>query len=295
MIMVYGIEQLKRYLTEEEKSEATISKYVHEAREFLRFAGDREISKDLLILYRNQLSSRYSARTVNCKLSAVNAYLKCMGLDGYKVRFLKIQKRAYIDENRELTEKEYKRLMETARTQGKMQMYYIMMSICSTGIRISELQYVTYEAIQLGRAEISMKGKYRVVILPKDLVRELKSFAKMNHIKRGYIFSTRNGLPLDRSNICHAMKRLCSDAKVSENKVFPHNFRHLFARCFYAVEKNMAHLADILGHSSIETTRIYVAASTREHEKVLNRLKIGVIKKTPQNNHSVVSYAHLLL
>lgn len=290
MNMVNELEQLREFLMEEEKAEATINKYVHEANQLLRFLDGREISKEMLIRYRSHLSGRYSARTVNGKLSAVNAYLRYLGLDGCRVKFLKVQKRAYIEENRELTEIEYSRLMETAMAQGKMQLYYLMMTICSTGIRISELKYVTLEAVLQGRAEISMKGKYRVVILPKGLVKELKNFAQVSNIRSGYMFCTRSGRPLDRSNVCHAMKKLCLQAKVSKSKVFPHNFRHLFARSFYSVEKNMAHLADILGHSSIETTRIYVTASTREYEKVLNRLKIGMIKKVPQNNHSVVHH-----
>lgn len=288
MDMACVTEQFLGFLKEEEKSDATISKYVYELQMFLQFLGKKEIGKELLIQYRSHLSSLYRPQTVNGKLSAVNAYLRFMGLGEYRVKFLKVQRRAYIDEKRELTEKEYERLMETAGRQGNYQLYYLMMTICSTGIRVSELRYVTVESVMEGKAEISMKGKYRIVIFPKNLAAELKAFARKNGIRSGSIFCTRTGRPLDRSNICHAMKKLCMKAGVMRDKVFPHNFRHLFARSFYAVEKNMAHLADILGHSSIETTRIYVAASVKEHERVLNRLKIGVIKKIPQNNHSVV-------
>ena len=218
----------------------------------------------------------------------MNAFLKFTGLYEYRVKFLKVQRRAYLDETRELTQKEYERLMETAGRQGKYQLYYLMMTICSTGIRVSELRYVTVEAVMRGKAEIFMKGKYRIVIFPKNLATQLKAFARKNGIQSGSLFCTRSGRPLDRSNICHAMKKLCIKAGVQKNKVFPHNFRHLFARSFYEAEKNIAHLADILGHSSIETTRIYVAASIKEHERILNKLKIGVINKLPQNKHSVV-------
>lgn len=287
--MVYMMERFVEFLKEEEKSEATIDKYAYELQMLFQFLDKREIGKEPLIQYRSYLSSMYRPQTVNGKLSAVNAYLRFLGLNEYRVKFLKVQRRAYIDEKRELTEREYERLMETAGKQGKIQLYYLMMTICSTGMRVSELRYVTVDAVLHGKAEISMKGKYRIVIFPKELVRELKDYARKKGIRNGCIFCTRNGLPLDRSNICHAMKKLCLQAGVKQEKVFPHNFRHLFARCFYAVEKNMAHLADILGHSSIETTRIYVAASIKEHERVLNRLKIGVIKKRPQNNHFVVN------
>ena len=288
MDMAYTVEQFLDFLKEEEKSDATISKYTYELQMFLQFLGKREIGKELMIQYRTYLSSRYRPQTVNGKLSAVNAFLKFTGLYEYRVKFLKVQRRAYIDETRELTQKEYERLMETAGRQGKYQLYYLMMTICSTGIRVSELRYVTVEAVMRGKAEIFMKGKYRIVIFPKNLAAQLKAFARKNGIRSGSLFCTRSGRPLDRSNICHAMKRLCAKAGVKKDKVFPHNFRHLFARSFYAAEKNMAHLADILGHSSIETTRIYVAASIKEHEKILNKLKIGVINKLPQNKHSVV-------
>ena len=268
MDMAYTVEQFLDFLKEEEKSDATISKYTYELQMFLQFLGKREIGKELMIQYRTYLSSRYRPQTVNGKLSAVNAFLKLTGLYEYRVKFLKVQRRAYIDETRELTQKEYERLMETAGRQGKYQLYYLMMTICSTGIRVSELRYVT--------------------IFPKNLAAQLKAFARKNGIRSGSLFCTRSGRPLDRSNICHAMKKLCAKAGVKKDKVFPHNFRHLFARSFYAAEKNMAHLADILGHSSIETTRIYVAASIKEHERILNKLKIGVINKLPQNKHSVV-------
>ena len=198
------------------------------------------------------------------------------------MKFLKVQKKAYIDEERELTEQDYRRLLDSAGRMGKSQLYYLMMVLYSTGIRISELPYVTVEAVCQGKTEIYMKGKCRLIIFPKNLIKKLKEFIRNEKIKSGCIFRTRSGRDLDRSNICHSLKRLCEEARVDPSKVFPHNFRHLFAKTFYSIEKNLAHLADILGHSSIETTRIYVAASTRQYEKVMNRMRIGLDKITTE-------------
>ncbi|MFQ7877526.1 tyrosine-type recombinase/integrase, partial [Enterocloster sp.] len=212
----------------------------------------------------------------------------CMGLEAHKVKFLKVQKRMYMDEKRELTEQDCRRLLETASRTGKSQLYFLMLVLYGTGIRISELPFVTVEAVYQGNAEINMKGKYRVIIFPKNLVRQLKEYSKDAGIKSGCIFRTKSGKCLDRSNICHSMKKICREAGVDQSKVFPHNFRHLFAKSFYAIEKNLAHLADILGHTSIETTRIYVASSLKHYEKVMNRMRIAKDIKIPQNNHSVV-------
>ena len=284
--------KFETYLRGEEKSESTISKYLHDGGELLDFMGQECLSKELLIQYRGYLSRKCRARTVNGKLSAVNTYLKCMGLEAHKVKFLKVQKRMYMDEKRELTEQDCRRLLETASRTGKSQLYFLMLVLYGTGIRISELPFVTVEAVYQGNAEINMKGKYRVIIFPKNLVRQLKEYSKDAGIKSGCIFRTKSGKCLDRSNICHSMKKICREAGVDQSKVFPHNFRHLFAKSFYAIEKNLAHLADILGHTSIETTRIYVASSLKHYEKVMNRMRIAKDIKIPQNNHSVVSCRH---
>ena len=276
------------YLRTDEKSESTISKYLHDVGEMLDFVGQAGLSKDLLMQYRAHLSRQWRAKTVNGKLSAVNAYLKCMGLEAHKVKFLKVQKRIYMDEKRELTEQDCRRLLETASRTGKSQLYFLMLVLYGTGIRISELPYVTVEAVYKGNAEINMKGKYRVIIFPRNLVKQLKVYTRDADIKSGCIFRTKSGRCLDRSNICHSMKKICREAGVDQSKVFPHNFRHLFAKSFYAIEKNLAHLADILGHTSIETTRIYVASSLNQYEKIMNRMRIAKDIKIPQNNHSVV-------
>lgn len=266
----------KDYLTVNEKSHATIQKYIHEIQELHGFVQNNKITKELLLSYRVRLHETHKAQTVNGKLSAVNAFLEFIGQNAMKLKLLRVQRKAFIEENRELSEKEYKRLLNTALSRHNERLYLLMLTICGTGIRISELAYITVAAAKCGRAEISLKGKDRVVIIPKELCRKLLKYSLKNNIPQGCIFRTKNGNPIDRSNICHDMKKLCAAADVDPNKVFPHNLRHLFARSFYSVERNLAHLADILGHSSIETTRIYVAASAREHEKIISKMKLIV-------------------
>ena len=185
-----------------------------------------------------------------------------------------MQHRAFIEGNRELTEAEYRRLLSAAKQRKNKRLYYLLLTVCATGIRISELKYITMEALRTGRADIRMKGKSRTVILPKDLARKLEEYAHQQHILEGMIFQTRSGNPLDRSNIWNEMKALSKAANINPQKVYPHNLRHLFARSFYSIEKNLSHLADILGHSSIETTRIYVAVSVEEHEKTIKKMKL---------------------
>nr|WP_304053581.1 tyrosine-type recombinase/integrase [Enterocloster clostridioformis] len=282
------IEQFKEYLKREEKAGTTISKYVHDVNEMLVFMSHMELNKEALIEYRKYMSCHFKPQTVNGKLSAINTFLDFMNLKEYKVKFLKVQRRIYIDEKRELTEQDYRRLLDTAKRKENKQLYYMMMVLYGTGIRISELPFVTVESIENGKEEISMKGKYRVIIFPKNLIKTIKEYIKILNIQSGCVFRTRSGRNLDRSNICHSMKKLCKEAKVEPSKVFPHNFRHLFAKCFYSIEKDLSHLADILGHSSIETTRIYVATSIRQYEKIMNKMVIEINRKTPQNNHSVV-------
>ncbi|MCI9442437.1 MAG: tyrosine-type recombinase/integrase [Ruminococcus sp.] len=265
--------RFQRYLKEEEKSVPTIQKYMREARNFARFLKGGDIEKEKVIAYRILLQKKYQARTVNGKLSAVNAYLSFSGNGRCKVRFLKIQHNAFIDAERELEEQEYKRLLSTAKKQKDERLYYILLTLSGTGIRVGELKYITAEAVCAGGSEITLKGKNRKILLSGELKDKLAEYMKCRDIRTGPLFRTRNGNPMDRSNICHEMKKLCSEAGVSEGKVFPHNLRHLFARKYFEIDKNLPHLADILGHSSIETTRIYVAASAREYEKVLEQMR----------------------
>ena len=220
------------------------------------------------------MKQRGKAQTVDRTLSSINAFLEFCGWQDCKIKLLKVQRKAFLDETRELSEAEYKQLLAAAQAKGNERLYLVMLTICGTGIRVSELQHITVEAAQTGRAEICMKGKNRTVLLQKELRTRLLKYAKELGINEGHIFRTRSGKPLDRTNICHDMKKLCASARVDSRKVFPHNLRHLFARSFYAIEKNLAHLADILGHSRIETTRIYVAASAAAHERILNKMRL---------------------
>lgn len=271
-----SIRKFEIHLFENEKSPATIQKYVSEVRCLEKALNGEEITKESLISYRDMLKNLYQARTVNGKLSAINAYLAFLGLERYTVRLLKIQRQTFIDDERELTERDYRRLLDAARRRKNPRLYYLLQTMGSTGVRVSELKFITVESLRTGRVQIQMKGKNRTVILPRDLILKLKQYVRHAGITGGSIFCTRNGKEMDRSNICHEMKALCEEARVERGKVFPHNLRHLFARCFYAVEKNLALLADILGHSSIETTRIYVAVGAKSHERIMKKMQLVI-------------------
>lgn len=274
MIRENDIQAFETYLYLNEKSRATTVKYIRAVRRLTEFLQGGELTKRRLLEYRELLMGQMKAQTVNGVLSALHAFLDFLGLQECKVKLLKVQRQAFVDESRELSEAEYKRLLLAARAKGNERLYLLMMTICGTGIRVGELPYITVEAIRAGRAEIRMKGKNRTIILQKELCRMLLKYAKEQNIEKGHIFRTRSGKPIDRSNICHDMKKLCAKAKVDSSKVFPHNLRHLFARTFYAIEKNLAHLADVLGHSRVETTRIYVAVSVTTHQRILNRMRL---------------------
>lgn len=261
-------------LKEDEKAPQTIQKYVREASALILFLGGSTPSKSRILDYRDYLQRQNKTHTVNVKLSAVNAFLEYTGHCDCKVRLLKVQRKAFIDDDRDLNEAEYRRLLAAAKEQRNSRLYHVMLTLCGTGIRVSELRFVTFEAVRTGRAEIRLKGKSRTVILTKGLRQKLLSYADEAGISSGHIFCTRTGKPLDRSNICHDMKRLCKKAGVNPKKVFPHNLRHLFAKSYYAIEKDLARLADILGHSSVETTRIYVAVGIREHERTLQKMRL---------------------
>lgn len=265
----FGINLLRN-----ERAAPTIQKYVRTVYELAVFVKKRPLTKELLLEYRKHLREKYKAQTVNGKVSAINSFMDYSGLPHLKMNLLRVQRRAFVDDDRELSEAEYKRLLLAAKREQNERLYNVMLTICSTGIRISELKYITAENVRRGRAEISMKGKERVILIPKELRLKLKVYADKNNIRRGCIFITKSGKTLDRSNICHDMKKLCNAARVDAHKVFPHNLRHLFARSYYKVEKNLAHLADILGHSSIETTRIYVAVSAKQCEHMMSRMQL---------------------
>lgn len=273
-----SIQGFENHLYLEEKSNATIRKYskaVSKLHEYLT-KRDLELTKGAILEYRDNLKKYLKVQTINGILSAINSYLKYQGQQEYKVKLLKIQQQVFRDESKELTETEYRRLLMTAKNRGDERLYMVMLTIGNTGIRISELKYITLEAVKRGRAEVDLKAKKRIIIIAKGLRKKLLTYAQHQGIRSGMIFITKNGKALDRSNICHSMKKLCREARVKPEKIFPHNLRHLFARVFYSVERNISHLADILGHSNIETTRIYVAVSTNIHEKILSKMQLMI-------------------
>ena len=244
------IQAFARHLRLEEKSEATMEKYLRDIRAFARWLDGREISKGLSAAWKAHLVERgYAPASINAKLSALNSLLEFLGLGGCRVKFLRVQRRLFRDAGRELTKAEYQRLLDTARTLGRDRLALVMETICATGIRVSEVRYITVEAAQRGRAEISLKGKIRTILLPRKLCRKLLKYAKKNKTVSGEIFLTRNGTSLSRRQIWAELKHLCKYAGVEPSKVFPHNLRHLFATIFYKACKDIVRLADVLGHS----------------------------------------------
>ena len=266
------IKEFEIYLYEEEKSENTIEKYIRDVRFFMEWAKDRKIDKSIVLEYKHLLCEKYAPRSVNAALSSLNAIFTFLDWHELKVKTLKIQRQIFADRKKELTKAEYERLLEAARSKKNERLYYLMQTIGSTGIRISELSAITVSAVMQGQAIINCKGKIRQIFLPKKLCKILKGYIKRHKIKSRSVFVSRNGKPLNRSNVWKMMKDLCSAAGVLKSKVFPHNFRHLFARTFYSLQKDIVRLADILGHSSINTTRIYTVESCDVHIKQLQKL-----------------------
>ena len=266
---------IRRYadhLREQERSVATIQKYAHDLTALLEYLQGEALTKALMIGWKEALSADHAPATVNSMLVAVNGFLRFMGWHALTVRLLKIQRPLLREEQRELSKAEYARLVDAAQRAGDERLALILQTICATGIRVSELRFISAEAVCSGRAEVCNKGKRRTVFLPDRLRRLLKAYLKKQKITAGAVFVTRTGRPLDRSNIWRAMKALCKSAGVEPSKVFPHNLRHLFARAYYALEKDLARLADILGHSSINTTRIYTMESGAVHARQMERM-----------------------
>ena len=269
-----SFKELYRYLYREEKSAATIEKYRRDVRCFYAFANGVPVSKELVAEWKKHLIEQgYAPRSVNSMLASVNSLLKFMGWEDCRVKNLRVQRRVYCAAERELDKQEYMRLLQAARGRP---LQLVMQTICATGIRVSELRYFTVEAVQTGEICVNCKGKSRSILLPTKLRKMLLSYARKNGIGSGAIFLGRTGRPLDRSAIWAAMKQLCQQAGVAASKVFPHNLRKLFARTFYKLEKDIAKLADILGHGNIETTRIYIMSSGREHRQKIERLGLMV-------------------
>ena len=266
------------HLREQERAENTVKRYVHDLRDLMAFLDGRPITKGAVIAWKERLADMYAPATVNSMLAAANGFFLFMDWPKLSVRPLKVQRPLFRDESREMTRAEYVRLVEAARRQGNERLALLLQTICATGIRVSELRFITVEAAAAGRAIVSSKGKRRTVFLPGKLCGLLKKYLKKQKITDGSVFVTRTGKPLDRSNIWRDMKALCESAGVEPDKVFPHNLRHLFAQTYYSVEKDLSRLADILGHSNVSTTRIYTAESGLVHARQMERL--GLILTT---------------
>ena len=272
---------LRRYvlhLREEERADSTIEKYVRDLEALGRHLAGRPVTKAALIGWKEELAQRHAPATVNSMIAAVNGFLRFMGWRECTVKLLNIQKSPFCDEGRELTRSEYARLVRAAELDGNRRLALVLQTICATGIRVSELKFITVEAVQTGRAEIANKGKRRTVFLPDKLRRLLRTYLQAQKKTaqtadaKNPVFTTRTGRPLDRSNIWRDMKRLCDSAGVEPGKVFPHNLRHLFARTYYTLEKDLSRLADILGHSSVNTTRVYTMESGAVHARQMERM-----------------------
>lgn len=268
------IKSFEMHLREEEKSDNTVEKYIRDIRFFREWLGGRAVDKSAVLEYKKELCGRYMPRSVNSILSSLNSFFMYMNRFDMKVKTIKIQRRIFSEQEKELTKEEYERLLTAAMNKNNQRLYYLMQTIGSTGIRVSELQFITCEAVNKGCAVINCKGKIRYIFLPGKLCRMLKSYIKMLKIKSGPIFITNRGNPLDRSAIWKMLKTLSKNAKVAWTKIFPHNFRHLFARTFYSIQKDIVRLADLLGHSSIETTRLYTMESGKIHRMQIERLNL---------------------
>ena len=261
-------------LQEDERSPATIENYLRHIRAFAAWAGGQAVTKDLATQWKEHLISQYRPGTVNTMLVSLNRFFAFLGWYDCQVKTLRIQRRLFREDCKELTREEYQRLIAAAQSTGRERLMLLMETICSTGIRVSKVKYITVEALKLGKAEISLKGKIRTILLPNKLCRKLLKYAKKQRTVSGEVFLTRNGTSLSRKQIWAEMKSICAKAKVAATKVFPHNLRHLFARTFYKVCRDVAKLADVLGHSSIETTRIYLISTGKEHNTILDKLRL---------------------
>ena len=273
-ITAKAIAEFEEHLILEEKSTATIEKDVRDVKAFSVYAQNEVITKEIVIAYKNHLQENYAVRSVNSMLASINSLFAFLNWIDLRVKSLKLQQQVFCSEEKELTRAEYKRLCQAAKQKKNKRLNLIIQTICATGIRVSELQYITVEAVKCGEAIANCKSKTRSVFIVKELKQKLLRYAAELEIKSGMIFVTKSGNPINRTNIWREMKTLCKDANVNPQKVFPHNLRHLFARTFYGIEKDIAKLADILGHSSINTTRIYIISTGTEHRKRMENMQL---------------------
>ncbi len=278
VITIKKMECFRTYLIREERSRNTVTKYMRDLKKFLIFCNEKTINKKIVIDYKEYLQAKhYKPESINSMLAALNCFFRYIKREDLRVKFIKVQKQTFSPEEKELTKAEYIRLCQTAEKKGNIRLSLLIQTICSTGIRVSELSYITAEGVKTGQVSVSLKGKNRIVFLPEALRVQLLSWMQLKNLNEGPVFVSRNGKPLSRTNIWREMKRLCAEAGVNPEKVFPHNLRHLFARVFYDMDKDIAKLADILGHSNIETTRIYIVSSGTEHWKLLENM--GLVMK----------------
>lgn len=268
------IAEFKEHLILEERSVATIQKYIRDVKAFTAYAQNSAISKEIVIAYKKYLQENYAVRSVNSMLASINSFFSLFGWNDLKVKSLKLQQQVFCPEEKELAKEEYTRLCRAAVRKHNERLNLILQTICGTGIRVSELQYITVEAVKHGETVVNCKTKTRSVFIVKELRQKLLRYAAEQNIKSGMIFVTRTGKPISRTNIWREMKALCVEANVNPEKVFPHNLRHLFARVFYGIEKDIAKLADILGHSSINTTRIYIISTGTEHRQRMENMRL---------------------
>lgn len=267
------MERFAAALRREEREPATVEAYLRAVRRFAAWADGRAVTKELAAEWKAALASAgYRPVSVNAMLAAINKFFVWAGREDCRVKYLKLQRRMFRKPERELTRAEYLRLVQAAHEKGDLRLELLLETMCATGIRVSELRYITVEAAKGGVAEIALKGKIRTILLPAKLCRKLAKYAKKQKIASGEIFLTRDGKSLSRQWIWAEMKRLCAPAGVAASKVFPHNLRSLFARAFYAACRDVVRLADVLGHSSIETTRVYLMSTGKEYLRQLDRL-----------------------
>ena len=267
------LQEFGRDLREEEREASTIEKYQRDIRQFVRWLEGRTLSKELAVRWKESLiETGYHPATVNSMLSALNRFFRFLGREDCRVKYLRVQRRIFRSTEKELTREEYFRLLDTAQQKGRERLALLMETICATGIRVSEVKYITVSAVEKGSTEIALKGKVRTILIPGKLCKKLKKYARKQKIASGEIFLTKSGKGLSRMQIWTEMKAVCKEAKVARSKVFPHNLRHLFAQTFYRVYRDIAKLADVLGHSSIETTRIYLVSTGNDHARQLEHL-----------------------
>lgn len=271
------MEDFRNYLRLEEKSSSTIEKYIRDIKAFQFYSSGHTLTKETVIAYKEKLlSENYAVRSINSVIASLNSFFAFAGLGHLKIKTIKEQRQIFCPEEKELTKDEYQRLLSAAESKGNQRLNLILQTICGTGIRVSELKFITVESVKRGEAMVFCKGKRRSVFIVKALQKKLLRYAAEQKIESGCIFITRTGKPVSRTNVWRDMKKLCKVANVRPEKVFPHNLRHLFARIFYGIEKDIAKLADILGHSSINTTRIYIISTGMEHRQRMENMRLVI-------------------